>query len=118
MKILYLILCLFLLTTCNPKSAPDENSSRSEGQENEKVEMVSIHGTIFDASDSTPISGAFVMLKGTTTGTITDPDGKFLLRLEGKPKKLTIASDGYSSVDKEIDPEADNLVYLSPITEQ
>lgn len=38
-----------------------------------------VTGTVFSASDNAPIIGATVVLKGTTTGTVTNIDGKFTL---------------------------------------
>jgi len=36
-----------------------------------------ISGTVTDLSDGEPLIGASVIIKGTTTGTITDIDGKY-----------------------------------------
>ncbi len=36
-----------------------------------------VTGTVVDASENTPIPGVNVLIKGTTTGTITDANGKF-----------------------------------------
>ena len=36
-----------------------------------------VSGTITDASDGSPLPGATVLIKGTTTGTAADQDGKF-----------------------------------------
>ena len=38
-----------------------------------------ITGTITSATDNEPLPGATVLVKGTTTGTITDLDGKYVL---------------------------------------
>ena len=40
-----------------------------------------VTGTVISAEDSEPIIGASVIVKGTTTGTVTDFDGAFSLRL-------------------------------------
>ncbi|MEN8224038.1 MAG: SusC/RagA family TonB-linked outer membrane protein [Bacteroidota bacterium] len=41
-----------------------------------------VSGTVFDAEDGAGLPGASVLIKGTTTGTITDIDGKFSLTVE------------------------------------
>ncbi len=41
--------------------------------------MQKIKGTVLEATDQSPIPGATVKVKGTTTGTITDMDGNFLI---------------------------------------
>ena len=41
---------------------------------------LSVSGVVTDASDGSPLVGVSVMLKGTTSGTITDVNGKFSLK--------------------------------------
>lgn len=36
-----------------------------------------VSGTVISAEDAMPVIGASVIVKGTTTGTVTDYDGKF-----------------------------------------
>ena len=40
-----------------------------------------ITGTVISAEDDQPVIGASVVVKGTTTGTVTDYDGKFSLNV-------------------------------------
>ncbi len=42
-----------------------------------------VQGTIVDANDGTPLPGATVQVKGTTSGTVTDLDGKYSITVEG-----------------------------------
>ena len=44
-----------------------------------------VTGTVISAEDSEPIIGASVIVKGTTTGTVTDFDGVFSLELLSQP---------------------------------
>ncbi|MCM1198354.1 MAG: SusC/RagA family TonB-linked outer membrane protein, partial [Clostridium sp.] len=53
-----------------------------------------ISGIVTDAEDGQPIIGASVMIEGTTTGTITDVDGKFTIEA-GPQATLLIESLGY-----------------------
>lgn len=53
-----------------------------------------ITGTIIDEA-GTPIIGANVIVKGTTNGTITDPDGKFSLSNVPDNTTLTVSYIGY-----------------------
>ena len=41
----------------------------------------SITGKVMDSENDEPLIGASVLVKGTTTGTITDFDGNFTLKL-------------------------------------
>lgn len=53
-------------------------------------------GKVVDASGE-PVIGASVLVPGTTTGTVTDMDGNFELRVE-PGTRLEVSSIGYSSV--------------------
>ena len=52
----------------------------------------SVSGTVVDENGE-PVIGASVMIKGTSTGTVTDIDGKFSLNAAGKT--LVISYIGY-----------------------
>ncbi len=60
----------------------------------------SIMGTVLDAETDEPLIGASVLLQGTTIGTITDVDGKFMLANvpEGN-YTLQISYTGYETMD-------------------
>lgn len=59
-----------------------------------------IRGVVTDAVTSETLIGANVVLKGTTTGTITDIDGKFELVVETTlPCTLTVSFIGYTAQD-------------------
>lgn len=55
-----------------------------------------VTGTVIDATGE-PIIGATVMVKGTTTGTVTDFDGHFTLQNAPERGSLVISSVGYST---------------------
>lgn len=54
-------------------------------------------GVIRDDADGLPLPGATVVVKGTTTGTVTDLDGKFSLSVDGPETILVISMIGFSS---------------------
>lgn len=58
----------------------------------------SISGSIISAEDGQPVIGATVMVKGTTTGTISDADGKFKINLQGNEKTLVISFVGMKTL--------------------
>lgn len=62
-----------------------------------------IRGTITDAEDGLELIGATVMVKGTTTGTITDYLGAYELSVPAGMDTLTISYTGYNPVDVAID---------------
>ncbi len=53
-----------------------------------------VRGKVVDANNEA-IPGATVMLKGTTTGTVTDVDGNFTIAINGANPMLVISSTGY-----------------------
>jgi hypothetical protein len=71
-KLTYLLFCLFLgmgLVTAQTRQ---------------------ITGTVISADDGEPIIGASVIVKGTTTGTVTDIDGNFSLSVPSSARTLVI----------------------------
>ena len=56
--------------------------------------QVSVSGTVFD-SQKQPLLGATVSVKGTTNSTITDLDGKFLLKVPNKNVTLLFSYVGF-----------------------
>lgn len=48
-----------------------------------------ISGTVTDSKSGEPVIGATVTIKGTSTGTITDTEGTFLLRTDQTRVRLS-----------------------------
>jgi iron complex outermembrane recepter protein len=62
-----------------------------------------VKGKIIDAASGEALIGATVVLKGTTTGGLTDLDGIFEFKVnKSYPFTLTISSIGYSTLDVEV----------------
>lgn len=62
------------------------------------VAQRTITGTVLDQKNQ-PMVGASILVKGTTTGTIADIDGKFELKVPDNAKTLTISFAGFQSQD-------------------
>ncbi|WP_430812094.1 MULTISPECIES: SusC/RagA family TonB-linked outer membrane protein [unclassified Carboxylicivirga] len=60
------------------------------------AQEMTVSGTVTDAADGMPLPGVTVAVKGTTTGTVTMPDGKFTLTLENG-QTLVFSFIGYKS---------------------
>lgn len=54
-------------------------------------------GTVFDSKTNEPLIGASIVISGTTTGTVTDPQGKFTLRVADKAQALKVSYIGYTT---------------------
>jgi len=59
----------------------------------------SVSGKVLSAEDGQPVIGASVMVKGTTTGTITGVDGDFTITLPGSTQTLIISYVGMKTVE-------------------
>ncbi|MCC2547169.1 SusC/RagA family TonB-linked outer membrane protein [Hymenobacter sp. BT175] len=70
-----------------------------------------ITGTVLSADDRSPLPGANVLVKGTTTGAQTGPDGRF--SLPGVPEGATLVFSfiGYTSIERTVG--ADNTLDVS-----
>lgn len=58
-----------------------------------------VTGTVTSADDGLPIIGASIVVKGTTIGTVTDYDGKFVLEVPSSAKTLQISYVGMKTQD-------------------
>ena len=62
------------------------------------LQAQTISGSVTD-SDGEPLIGASVLVKGTTTGTVTDIDGKFELNVPANSEMLAISYTGFKTTD-------------------
>lgn len=61
------------------------------------VQTIKVNGSITDAVTGEPILGANVTIEGTTSGTVTDIDGKFTIDVPSQQSVLVISFVGYLS---------------------
>lgn len=80
-------------------------STTEDKSENDKIE---ISGIVVDNKDQQPIIGATVKVKGTTTGTFTDIDGRFTLNAESN-STLEITYMGYKTQQIVVETSNTNL---------
>jgi len=83
-KLTFFIACLFLIGV---------------GLVNAQTKSVS--GKVLSAEDGQPVIGASVMVKGTTTGTITGVNGDFTLVMQGNAKTLVVSYVGMKTIEIE-----------------
>ena len=69
-----------------------------------QAQDITVNGTVLSNTDGEPLIGATVMCVQTKTGTATDFDGNFTLKVPDG-STLTISYIGYSSVDVKAQPE-------------
>ncbi len=56
-----------------------------------------VSGTVVDAQSDESLSGAAVIIEGTTHGTITDDNGKYLIEVSGNEQVLVFSYVGYET---------------------
>lgn len=61
-----------------------------------------VSGTVSDRSDGSAIAGANITVKGTATGTATDADGKFSLKVSNEVTTLIVSFIGYETQEVNI----------------
>lgn len=79
-------------------------------QEGKKTTTRKLTGKVVDKSTKETLIGASVWLKDTSVGGTTDIDGNFNLSVpSGKTVTLVISYMGYTNLEKEVSPSANNL---------
>lgn len=66
------------------------------------IAQTEVKGVVYDGTDGSPMIGVKIMVTGTTTGTITDFDGNYTIKVP-QGKTLTFSSVGFKS--QTIDPK-------------
>jgi outer membrane receptor protein involved in Fe transport len=81
---------------------------------NGKEGALPLVGTVCDAKTGEPLIGVGIMIAGTSTGTVTDMDGKFTLNGVNKNSILNISYVGYQPQKLTIGDQTSLLVKLNP----
>lgn len=72
--------------------------------------QATLKGEILDGSNNDPLIGASILIEGTTTGTITDYDGKFELKINGSfPVTLIISYTGFDAKTIQVEDATEEL---------
>lgn len=69
------------------------------------AQTTQVTGRVISMEDNTPVIGATVVVKGTTTGTVTDFDGAFSLEVPEGAKTLVISYVGMQSQELAVKPQ-------------
>lgn len=98
-KLSFLLTCLFIVASLGLVSAQSKT----------------ISGKVVSAEDNEPVIGATVMVKGTTTGTITGVSGDFTITLPANYKSLVVSYVGMKT--KEVEAKQNITISLEPSPE-
>lgn len=89
--VLFLVLTLPVFNQVAIAESGKENAAASVQQQKKRT----VTGTITDVADGTPIVGATVMLKGTSTGVTSDLDGNYSIQIRNSKDVLIVSYLGY-----------------------
>ena len=81
------------------------------------AQEITITGTVFEEASGDPIIGVTIVVKGTTTGSVSDLDGKYSITAN-KGETLVFTSIGYEAVEEIIGDETTIDVILSTSVEE
>jgi TonB-linked SusC/RagA family outer membrane protein len=76
--------------------------------------QTAVSGTVTDAEDGGPIPGVNVLVKGTSTGTITDVEGQYNVTVSGDDPTLVFSSVGYATQEVEVGSQSTVNVNMDP----
>lgn len=81
------------------------------------AQVAKVTGVVIDAETKEPIIGASVLVKGTTIGSITDIDGKYLINdIPEKAKSLVVSFVGMRTVEVPITTSKSQEILMYPDT--
>ncbi|GET23257.1 SusC/RagA family TonB-linked outer membrane protein [Prolixibacter denitrificans] len=80
-------------------------------------QRITVSGTITEAATGNPIPGVTVLVKGTTTGTVTNVDGQYTIEATGDAV-LTFSFVGMESQDIAVNNRTNIDVSMQPSTQQ
>ncbi len=93
-------------------------SSVAEKLENDfELFQTEVSGTVLSGEDNLPLPGVSVILKGTSTGTTTDMDGKFKLNVADN-SVLSLSYIGFKTQEVEVGNQSTLNITLAPDLEQ
>ena len=72
-----------------------------------------VTGTVFSADDNQPLPGASIIIKGTSTGTVSDFNGKFTLNVDNENTTLLVSFIGFKNQEVQASQQPLNI-YLEP----
>lgn len=79
------------------------------GEFSQGLQPVQVSGKVLDAKSGEPLSGAAVIIEGTTEGTITDESGKYIIEISGNEQLLVFSFVGYETIHIKADRQEINV---------
>ncbi|MDF9796402.1 TonB-linked SusC/RagA family outer membrane protein [Catalinimonas alkaloidigena] len=76
--------------------------------------QTTVNGTVTDLEENSALPGVNVLVKGSTTGTVTDVDGNYTLTVPAGSNTLVFSSVGYETAEVEINGRNTINIDLAP----
>ncbi len=111
MPLVLLVVCFSFLSMDSAQAAPIPNPNGE--LENLPIAVRTVTGTVTSEADGSPLIGATVRVKGTSTGTVTDIDGNFSIDIEGNDAVLLITYTGFKDLEVEVGTQSTIQITLS-----
>ena len=112
-----LLICTVTTVSAGTVYAPVSGSSSKEvtltGSNDDQ--QYTVTGTVKDAATGEALAGVTILVKGTTTGQITDANGKFSIRIPDREAVLQLSFIGFTP--QEIRVQQGSVVNVSMVTE-
>jgi len=77
------------------------------------AQQTAIRGQVFDENGE-PLPGASIVVKGTTTGTVTDMDGSFSLNISGPGEILQVSFIGFATQEFTVGNRTNIAINMAP----
>lgn len=102
-RILLILLFAAFVIACNQSKRTKEKETKAVVAPKEEVgKPVLVKGKVVNLETGKGVSMAFIIVKGTTTGTISGPSGDFMIQVPAGSKKLVFSADGFETFEADI----------------
>ncbi len=100
-----------------PGATIPEQENLRNGFMAEKADHRVIKGKVVDVEDGAPLPGVNVIVKGTTTGTMTDLEGNYQIQIEDTDHALVFSFIGLETKEEKIDGSQVNVQMEQDVSE-
>ena len=115
-KIILTVFYISFVFTSYSQTSQGKEIPQNQTQEAQKkpAKTVEVKGIVVDSETDKPVQMGFVMISGTTTGTLTDQQGNFIIYVPETAKQIVFSANGYKSQKVEIDSKKEMKIKLVP----
>ncbi len=96
----------------NPELSQPQTNDIKHGTQADSPRDVTVSGTVYASGSEVPFSNVTVLVKGTTTGTYTGDDGRFVVLVPDLNTSLIFSYVGYTTVEVPLNGSSNITVIL------